>query len=163
MKYLLDANTVMEASRQYYGFDTAPGFWSWLEEPTIHDRVGSITAVRDEIRQGDGDLVEWAKRIPNSFWIDEHEDLPSSLAAAMQWATNPSRPYTAAAKNEFANSADLQLIAAAHANNATVVTREVAAPQSKRRVKIPDVCLALGVQCIQPFEAFRKLGLCLII
>ncbi|TWH36148.1 hypothetical protein L612_009900000010, partial [Rhodococcus rhodochrous J38] len=25
MKYLLDANTVMEASRQYYGFDTAPG------------------------------------------------------------------------------------------------------------------------------------------
>lgn len=28
--YLLDANAFMEASRLYYGFDLAPGFWEWL-------------------------------------------------------------------------------------------------------------------------------------
>ncbi|WP_367337204.1 DUF4411 family protein [Phycicoccus sp.] len=40
-----------------------------------------------------------------------------------------------------------------------LVTREVSDPSSRRRVKIPDVCLAFDVECIDPFTAYRRLGM----
>jgi len=32
--YLLDADTLISAHRQYYPFDFCPGFWTWLEKNT---------------------------------------------------------------------------------------------------------------------------------
>jgi hypothetical protein len=40
----------------------------------------------------------------------------------------------------------------------TVVTQEVAAPESKTEVKIPDVCKAFDVPCIDTFEMLGNLG-----
>jgi hypothetical protein len=39
------------------------------------------------------------------------------------------------------------------------VTREQAAPELRRRIKIPDVCDAFGVKCMDPFRLYRELGL----
>jgi len=50
--YLLDANAFMEASRLYYGFDIAPGFWTWLGDRKLTGQVASIEAVKDEITAG---------------------------------------------------------------------------------------------------------------
>jgi len=33
--YLLDSNAFMEANRLYYGFDIAPGFWTWLGDGSL--------------------------------------------------------------------------------------------------------------------------------
>lgn len=30
MLYLLDANTLIDANRDYYGLDSVPQFWEWL-------------------------------------------------------------------------------------------------------------------------------------
>jgi hypothetical protein len=49
---------------------------------------------------------------------------------------------------------DPQAIAGTH----VVVTHEVAAPHAIRKVKIPDVCIGLGVKCVTPFEMLRKEG-----
>ena len=40
----------------------------------------------------------------------------------------------------------------------TIVTQEVSAPESKKEVKIPDVCDAFEVPCIDTFEMLEKLG-----
>ena len=32
MKYLVDANVLIEAKNRYYAFDIAPGFWKWLDQ-----------------------------------------------------------------------------------------------------------------------------------
>ena len=56
-------------------------------------------------------------------------------------------------------SADLRLVAQAKALNATVITREVPSPDSKKRVKLPDAAAAVGVACVQPFQAYESLGL----
>lgn len=80
--YLLDANAFTEASRLYYGFDVAPGFWKWLEGLDLRGRIASVKSVKDEISSGKGDLVAWAECLPDEFWlvvcctVRWHRDLP---------------------------------------------------------------------------------------
>ena len=39
--------------------------------------------------------------------------------------------------------------------------KEKSAPRSKRRIKIPDACAALGVECLNPFMMLRQRGMSL--
>lgn len=78
------------------------------------------------------------------------------------WSTDPSRSFRQAAVDEFLGSADLKLIAHAMASGATVVTRERSEPESKKKIKIPDVCIAFGVNWTDPFSAYRSLGMRLV-
>ena len=121
--------------------------------------MASIQAVKDEITAGDDALVEWAKRMPDAFWLSDTAESIGAMRDAVTWATAPDRLFTQAAVDEFMDSADLRLVAQAAAIGAAVVTRETSDPNCKRRVKLPDACDALGVQCVQPFEAYRSLGL----
>lgn len=161
MMYLLDANAFMEASRLYYGFDVAPGFWKWLEGSDLSGRVASVKSVKDEITSGVGDLVAWAQTLPDEFWLTDTTDSAAELANLASWANHPGRIYRPEAVSEFMGSTDLRLIAQAAAINATVVTREVPAPNSQRRIKIPDACDQNGVAWTDPFSAYRALGLVL--
>jgi hypothetical protein len=160
--FLLDANAFMEASRLYYGFDIAPGFWDWLGDPTLAGQVASVQVIKDEITAGTGQLVTWAKGLPPDFWLQETDDTVSAMTDLSIWAADSARPYSRAAVNEFLGSADLRLIAHASAIGATVVTREQPGPDSKKSVKIPEACDATGVIWTDPFSAYRSLGLRLI-
>ena len=157
--YLLDANAFMEASRLYYGFDIAPGFWSWLGDPALAGRVASIDAVKNEIAAGTGDLVSWAKARPDSFWLTDTADVVAAMAKLSAWATDPVRQYRQEAIDEFLNSADYKLIAHAMATGGTVVTREQPAPDAKKRIKIPNACHAFDVAWTDPFSLYRTLGM----
>ena len=61
-------------------------------------------------------------------------------AAVAAWAVDPARQYRQEAITKFLGSADYELIAHALAFGATVVTRERPAPDSKKKIKIPDAC-----------------------
>lgn len=160
--HLLDANAFIEASRFYYAFDLAPGYWSWLGDSKLSVTLASIQAVKDEITSGNDALVDWAKRMPNGFWLPDTPESIAVLQDAATWANDAARPFTQAAVDEFMASADLRLVAQASAVGATVVTRETSDPNCKKRVKLPDACGAMGVRCVQPFEAYRSLGLRLV-
>lgn len=160
--YLLDANAFMEANRLYYAFDIAPGLWTWLRDSGLTGEVGSIDAVRDEITAGTGDLVAWAGDLPARFWVVDTDDVVAAMAELAGWANHPARQYKQEAVNEFMASADLKLIAHAMVSGATVVTREQPAPDSRKKIKIPDVCSAFHVAWIDPFSAYRALGLRLV-
>ncbi len=45
--YLLDANAFMEANRLYYAFDIAPGFWTWLGDPSLTGEVPGVQVLSD--------------------------------------------------------------------------------------------------------------------
>ncbi len=49
-------------------------------------------------------------------------------------------------------AADYFLVAQAHSRSYTVVTHEVAGSGSKKSVKIPDACNAVGVAWMTPFK-----------
>lgn len=160
--YLMDSNAFMEANRLYYAFDIAPGFWEWLGDPSLVGQVGSIDAVKDEITAGHGDLVDWARARPSTFWLADTDAVVTAMAKLSAWATDPSRQYRQEAVDEFLDSADYKLIAHAMADGATVVTREQPAPESKKKIKIPDVCHAFGVAWTDPFSLYRALGMRLV-
>jgi len=160
--FLLDANAFMEASRHYYGFDIAPGFWAWLEDPSLAGEVASVQAIKDEITAGTGQLVAWANGLPAKFWLQDCDATVAAMTDLSRWAADPSRPYSQAAVEEFFRSADLRLIAHASFVGATVMTREQPAPASTTTIKIPDVCSAAGVAWTDPFSAYRTLGLRLV-
>ncbi|SLG33509.1 Uncharacterised protein [Mycobacteroides abscessus subsp. abscessus] len=70
-----------------------------------------------------------------------------------------SRPFTPAALADFAgNQADYQLVAHARGHNHVLVTHERSDPNSRKRVKIPDACAAIGATCMGPFDMMRRTG-----
>jgi hypothetical protein len=76
----------------------------------------------------------------------------AALATVSQWVT--SRTFEPAAINTFLQVADYYLVAHALAKGYSVVTHEVPA-NSVKKIKIPNVCIGLGIKCVTPFEMLR--------
>ena len=68
-----------------------------------------------------------------------------ALGAVSTWASG--QQYEAAAVSTFLQLADYYLVAQAQAGRHTAVTHEVPSA-SKRKIKIPDACIGLGIKCM---------------
>ena len=66
--------------------------------------------------------------------------------------------FTEAARTEFASVADGWLVAYAFVNGLIVVTHEEFAPDVKRKVPIPNLCVEFDVEFANTFEMLRTLG-----
>ena len=137
--YLLDSNVFINASRLYYAPTIAPTFWEWLKEQHEQGNLASIAKVHKEIDDGEtGHLKTWAGELPSSFWL-RSDDATASMAQLTAWVDSPERGYRREAREEF--------------------LFELPAPNSKRRILIPDACIAMNVAYKEPFGVYRKLGL----
>lgn len=116
----------------------------------------SIDRVGGEFSEGD-DLDAWKKQATGFFAPTNNALILTAYGEINQWAQSQSR-FTDAAKSEFASGVDAWVIAYAKANNATVVTHEVPAPKSRKRIKIPDVCKHFNVKHTNTFDMLQKLG-----
>ena len=152
MAYLLDADVFIRAKNLHYGFDFCPGFWDWLVQANQRGRVFSIEKVGDEIEAGDDDLSEWARERGPGFFLRPESELPVALGTVSRWATSQS--YQPTAIDTFLGLADFYLIAQALAGGYDIVTHEFPSDSTKR-IKIPNVCMGLGIKCLAPFEMLR--------
>jgi len=152
MAYLLDANVFMQAKNLHYGFDFCPAFWDWLVLSNASGRVFSVEKVGDEIEAGDDDLSVWARSRGDGFFLPPDASVLPALTAVSGWATG--QGYEPAAVSTFLQVADYYLIAQTQAGAHTLVTHEVPSG-SKRKIKIPDACIGLGIKCVTPFEMLR--------
>lgn len=154
--HLVDANVLIEAKNRYYAFDIAPGFWAWLEASHHSGILISIDAVREELLTGGDDLADWA-RSHRDFFLPVDQRTVEIFAPLTAWAAR--QGYTAAAQNAFSgDQADYLLVAHAAGHGGIVVTHEQPRPDSRRRVKIPDACAAMGVDCVDVFSVLRRTG-----
>ncbi|MCC7134390.1 MAG: DUF4411 family protein [Gemmatimonadales bacterium] len=152
MAYLLDANVFIQAKKMHYGFDFCTAYWDWLDREGTSGHVVSIDKVRDEIEAGGDELAAWVKARRDMFPPLGPETLPH-LAAVAAWVQ--SRSYSQAAIAAFLQEADYYLIGRALAHTDIIVTSELPAPGSKNNVKIPDVCIGVGVTFMNPFQMLR--------
>jgi hypothetical protein len=76
-----------------------------------------------------------------------------SLRAVTAWASN--QLYEPAAVSAFLQDADYYLIGQAISLGYTVVTHEVPSTSTKK-IKIPDVCVGMGVDCMTPFQMLSR-------
>ena len=152
MAYVLDANVFIQAKNLHYGLDFCPGFWDWLIQNNAAKNVFSIEKVGDELLAGADQLADWASKRGPDFFLSPDATLLSSLSTVSAWATGQS--YEPAAVSTFLLVADYYLVGHALAHGNTVVTHEVAST-SKKRIKIPDACLGLGIKHVSPYEMLR--------
>ena len=155
MPYLLDANVFIQAKNLYYGFDICPGFWDWLIQANAQGKVYSIEKVGDELEAGNDELSACARQRGVAFFLRPDERVIQAFGKVSEWVRNAR--YEPAAISVFLQGADYYLIAHALAHNFIVVTHEVPA-NTKKKVKIPNVCIGLGIKHMNPYEMLRREG-----
>jgi hypothetical protein len=158
--YLVDANFFIQAHRAIYPLDVALSFWNKVKELAQNGNIISIDKVKDEIYQNEDDLKKWCEaNLPDNFFHDSSITL-SEYSTIAVWANSMSHHYKPSALQEFldAAEADAWLIAFSLNQGVPLITYEKSEPNSKKKVKIPDVCIQFGVSYHSTIEMFRLLG-----
>ena len=158
--YLVDSDVFITAKNLYYSFDICPGFWKSVLHHHVEGRVFSVDRVRSELLAGrkTEDLVRWVRdEVPEGFFVQvDTEAVVRAYTDVMMWVQrNPK--YFDYAKAKLATGADGWLVAYARVHGATVVTNEQSAPDSRREIKLPDVCDQFEVQRDNTFAMLRAL------
>lgn len=153
MAYLLDANTFIEAKDGPYGFDICPAFWVFIERENDAGRLYSIRPIGEELWRGNDQLAKWAENRKNLF-IPLDAAAHEAAKEVIEYAQ--SNGFTDAAKVEFLRGADPFLIAYAKAHGHIVVTHETLEKSRLSKVKIPNVCHAVGVKYVRVWDWLRE-------
>lgn len=151
MAYLLDTNVFIEAKSVHYGMDFCPAFWKWLIRTGKAGTVASIVQVADEIQ--DEVLNQWTVKLGAHFFREPDLMVLRAMEQVSAWVNTQN--YTPAAKSTFLRTADYYLIAHALAGQHVVVTHEQI-EHSPARIKIPNVCIGLGVKYARTHEMLRR-------
>ena len=97
-------------------------------------------------------MTTWASQRGSGFFLKPDTAILAKLGDVSSWVTGQN--YEPAAVNTFFQIADYYIVAHALAHSYTVVTHEVMANTTKR-IKIPNVCIGLGIKCMTPYEMLR--------
>lgn len=159
--FCLDTNVFIQAHRYHYPMDVVPGFWDSLVRLAQDGQICSIEEVRLEIENGEDEVSDWVQRHPFLFLPNSSLVIQEKFADVAEWVHRHPQ-YFDFAKQKFLNDADPWLIAYALAHNCVVVTEERQAPQSRRDIKIPDVCQAMNVPYINTITMLRSFHVRLI-
>ncbi|MES9902309.1 MAG: DUF4411 family protein [Sedimenticola sp.] len=157
MKYLLDANTLIEAKNRYYNMKVCPGFWDWLLLSSISGDIASISLVFDELKRGNDELKEWAILHGDLFLDVADEPTQQAFAEIAQHVSTEAHKMKVGAMEDFLSGADPWLIAMARASGMSVVTHEAYNPDIKKKFLIPNICHTFDVPYIDTFELLLTL------
>ena len=152
MIYLLDANVLIDANRDYYPISRVPEFWDWLEFQGTQGTVALPLEVHDEIKEGSDDLAKWAreKDVKASLILEEEPNIDLvSRAVAEGYAPD----LTDDELVKLGRDPFLVGYALVNVHGRTIVSTEVSKPSKKRANKhLPDVCAHFGVACLTTFQ-----------
>lgn len=156
MRYCLDSNTLIEAKNIHYGMSFCPAFWDMIDLQSKTGAIFSIEQVCDELITGNDELARWVKKRKHSSLFIDTEDEATQLVfqEIVEYVIDNFAEEQAA---HFLGGADPWLIAKCKVLEATLVTKEVFISGTKK-VKIPNICEAFGVNYIKTHEMIRLLG-----
>ena len=81
MLYLLDANVLIDANRDYYSLERVPEFWEWLENGGVNGHVKIPLEVYEEISDGKDELADWSKQVQIKAALLLQEEVEVSLVS----------------------------------------------------------------------------------
>lgn len=139
MPYLLDANVLIDANRDYYPIGRVPEFWDWLVDRATKQQVKIPLETYEEILAGnDDDLTRWLRKHRDLLLLDENVD-ETMVARVTDLGYAPD--LTDEEVERIGRDPFLVAYALASPAERTVVTTEGSKP-SKRRANrhLPDVC-----------------------
>ena len=160
MLYLLDANVLIDANRDYYPLDRVPQFWDWLAAMGRLGRVKVPVEIYEEIvlpRPHKQDLLV--------DWLTTNKDtlvLPCQVVANIVAAVadrSYAQDLTDDEVEKIGRDPFLVAYAVGRTSERCIVTTEQSKP-SRRRAnrKLPDVCDDFNIRCIDTFRMTRELN-----
>jgi len=155
LRYLLDANTYIEAKNQYYGMDICPAYWDWLDRQFALGTIASVDMIGRELKEGNDELANWVRERPDHFISNDDELTQTLFADIVQFVMEGD--YNPGNRDNFLAKADPWIIAKAKAIGASVVTHEAVAAANTRKVKVPNICQQFEVPCLNTFRFLREL------
>ena len=156
--YLLDANVLIDANRDYYPIERVPQFWAWLLEMAKSGRVKVPREVYDKVVNAQTDVLsKWL--VANREVIILDESVPVEL---VQQVINQryAADLTDVEHGKLNEDPFLVAYALADIANRHIVTTEISKPTKTRANRhIPDVCHYpnFNVLCINTFRMIRDL------
>jgi hypothetical protein len=138
-KYVFDSNIFINLHRRQ-PIDIFPSLWNKIGELMEDGTIVSSQEVYDEIMIGDDDLKKWAKTHKECFLLSDvsvQQEVRTILLSHRGLVEGGSKK----------NSADPFVIALAKQKQCKVVTEEVPT-RNVKSPKIPDVCAAYQIECI---------------
>lgn len=158
MLYLLDANVLITANRQYYPLDRVPEFWEWLVHNGVSGHVKMPQENIEEITIGRDNLARWlsTRSHREALQLDEVVDV-----GLVQQVT--ARGYAPDLTDDEVDTIGRDPFLVAYAlrdrNGRRIVTTEVSKPSRQRANRhLPDVCLSVGVTSINSFDLLAALN-----
>ena len=159
MLYLLDANLLIDANRDYYPIERVPEFWGWLVEMGELGRVKIPIEIYEEIilpppSRADV-LVDWLKNHREALLLEEQVrvDLAAHVTERGYAADLTDDEIEKIGRDPF-----LIAYALADVQNRCVVTNERPRPGRTRANRhLPDVSREFNVVCINTFDMIREL------
>lgn len=161
--FLLDANVLITANRDYYSMDMVPEFWEWLLHMAKTGYVKMPIETLEEVRDGGGKvkkdaLVDWLHEVDVYDNLLLSEDAEAALVSAVL-ARGYANDLTDTEIEQIGRDPFLVAYAVANASSRVVVSIEVSAPGKKRaNRRVPDVCKDNNVRCCNTFSMLRTLG-----
>lgn len=149
MGYCFDTSALIECWTRSYPPDIFPGLWLKLDQLIAEQQILCPEEVRVELARQDDDLAKWCKDRPRLFL-----ELDDAVQVATSQVLAQHPLLMKATKNR--NGADPFVIATARVRSFTVVTEEQGGTDTKP--KIPSVCHALGVPCVNVLQFLREQG-----
>jgi len=167
MLYCLDTNVLIQAYRQYYAFDIAPGFWVGIREWSDKGVIGCPMNVFDEIAKSRDQLTEWARTNKDSLFSYPDEQIVGAYSEIADFVANRYEPQHI---QVFLGGADPWVVAFAKNQGAVVVTLEVLNPSEQQgripgrmagKIRIPNICQHFSVRWMNTFDLMRAIRLTL--
>lgn len=159
MIYLLDANVLIDANRDYYPISRIPEFWNWIAYQAKQGCIKIPVEIFDELVAGKSDdLVTWIK----SEEVKQNLVLSSCATAGVVASVVNSGYANDLSEEEIEKlGRDPFLISYAISSRdpVTIVTTEVSKPSKLRaNKKVPDVCNLLGITWMHTFRLVKELN-----
>jgi hypothetical protein len=145
--YSVDASALIYGWNEHYPPDVFPTVWDHLGSLAIAGRLLVSDEIAEELRRKDDNLYNWLRGFPTAV-----VPLDGPIQQQVRTILSSHQRLLDTRKNK--SGGDPFVIALAQVRNATVVTAELAT-NSLTRPKIPDVCAAIGVRCINLVDLFR--------
>lgn len=157
MLYLLDANVLIDANRDYYAIERVPEFWDWLAH---HGQAGSVKVpieIYEEVKDGTDDLARWIKQ-PDVTAALRHADEVEAAVVARVVSEGYAPDLTDDEVLKLGRDPFLIAYALTAPDEHCIVTTEVSRPSRRRANKhLPDVARHFGVEACTTFELTRRL------
>ena len=166
--YLIDANSLITPSREYYQFKFNSPFWDRIKENIVCGKVVILDLVEEEIKRGKDELADWLDNIVNKTIIDRrNKEILNNYIKVLEYIKD-SDCYKSSALSEWSegHTADPWIVATAITKGFKIVTFERRNGNLNRsypsgKASIPDIADKYDVQVCDLFQMMEELGLAL--